>query len=319
MTAGHCRIEKERLKSPRSRRARRGPFFPFPGAGDPHIEQMTKRTRQTEVKEPPRPEPAPVPSTLTGNFRRHETFHSEFLENTRDLLVYLPPDYEDNPERRYPVFYLHDGQNLFDAATAFIPGNDWKVDETAEHLIRAGEIAPLIMVGVYNTGENRMKEYTPTPDPQHPTGGKADLYGRFLIEELKPFIDAHYRTLHGGSNTGLGGSSLGGLVSLYLALRHPGEFGRVGAMSPSVWWDRRRILRYVDALLEKPPLRMWLDIGTDEGRQHVRNARLLRDKLIRKGWTPDDLAFVEDNGAGHTESAWARRAPDMLRFLFPPG
>jgi predicted alpha/beta superfamily hydrolase len=281
---------------------------------------MSKRSRKTEVAEPPQIDPAPVPSTLTGNFRRHESFHSAFLENTRDVLVYLPPGYDESPERRYPVFYLHDGQNVFDAATAFVPGNDWKVDETAEHLIREGVISPLIMVGVYNTGEHRMKEYTPTPDPAHPDGGDANLHGRFLVEELKPFIDAHYRTQPEGANTGLGGSSLGGLVSLYLALRYPAEFGRVGAMSPSVWWDRRMILKYVDRLLEKPPLRIWLDIGTDEGKEHVRYARQLRDRLVKKGWSSgDDLMFVEDHGAGHTEEAWAKRAPSMLRYLFPPG
>jgi predicted alpha/beta superfamily hydrolase len=278
---------------------------------------MSNRTRKAELAEFARTERAPIPSTLTGNFRRHETFHSSFLENTRDLLVYLPPGYEENVERRYPVFYLHDGQNLFDPATAFIPGQDWRVDETAEHLIRAGEIEPLIMVGIYNTGEHRMKEYTPSLDPAHPQSGKADLYGRFLVEELKPFIDSHYRTLTGGEHTGLGGSSLGGLVSLYLALRFPGEFQRVGAMSPSVWWHRRMILRHVERLPEKPPLRIWLDIGADEGSQHVRYVRQLRLKLEKKGWRPgEDLAFVEAPGAGHTEAAWAERAPAMLRFLF---
>jgi predicted alpha/beta superfamily hydrolase len=276
-----------------------------------------KRPRKEELKDRIRADAIPVPSTLTGTFRRHESFHSAILENTRDLMVYLPPDYEANTKRRYPVLYLGDGQNLFDRATAF-GGNEWGVDEHAEHLIGTGEIEPLIVVGVYNTGEERIAEYTPTADPKHPAGGKGHLYGRFLVEELKPFVDGHYRTAAGRENTGLGGSSLGGLIALYTGLRYPGEFGKLAVMSPSGWWDRKMIVRYVHGLLEKPPTRIWLDIGTNEGRQAHRDAVLLRDKLCSKGWKEgEDLAFMEAEGADHSEGAWSARVPDMLKFLFP--
>ncbi len=273
------------------------------------------------------PPPAPAVTedgkhhTLTGNFRRHSGFRSNFLAEERDVLVYLPPDYESNTDRRYPVLYLHDGQNLFDGATSFVEGQDWRVDETAEALISQGVIQPLIIVGIYNAGMHRLDEYTPTADRRMGHGGKADLYGRMLAEELKPFIDTTYRTQKDASHTALGGSSLGGLVSLYIGLRHPRVFNKLAVMSPSVWWDKRTILHDVQHLTVKPALKIWLDIGTAEGRypgRIVADVRKLRDVLVRKGWTEgQDLKYVEAEGAGHNEGAWASRVGEMLKFLFP--
>src|SRR5438309_4937537 len=134
------------------------------------------------------------PHTLTGDIRVHKSFHSKILNNDRDVVVYLPPGYESNKNKRYAVLYLHDGQNLFDGATSFIPGKEWRVDETAESLITAGKIKPLIIVCIYNASKARIDEYTPTADEKYKMGGEADLYGRMLVEELKPFIDATYRT-----------------------------------------------------------------------------------------------------------------------------
>ncbi len=260
--------------------------------------------------------------TLTGEFRTHKNFHSRFLRSDRDVLVYLPPGYDVNLRKRYPVLYLHDGQNLFDGATSFIKGAEWGVDETAQRLISAGAIEPLIIVGVYNTGRDRVDEYTPTADPRYKAGGKADLYGKMLVEELKPFIDSEYRTRRDAKSTGLGGSSLGGLVSLYLGLKYPQTFGRVIVASPSVWWDNKMIVREVEALKKKPRLRIWLDMGTKEGgneaEEQTRNARALRDALVRKGWKEgSDLKYFEAEGAEHNERAWAARVEPMLRFLFP--
>src|SRR5918992_4420314 len=120
--------------------------------------------------------------TLSGEFRTHKSFHSRFLPSDRDILVYLPPGHDANKKQRYPVLYLHDGQNLFDGATSFIKGVEWQVDETAQALITNGAIRPVIIVGIYNTGKERIDEYTPTVDVRHKMGGKADLYGR-MIEE----------------------------------------------------------------------------------------------------------------------------------------
>jgi predicted alpha/beta superfamily hydrolase len=262
---------------------------------------------------------SPRSHTLTGDFRTHAKFHSKFLPTDRDVLVYLPPGYEAESQRRYSVLYLHDGQNLFDGATSFIPGQEWRVDETAQALILAHAIEPVIIVGIYNTGKERVEEYTPSTDPKFKVGGKADLYGRLLVEELKPFIDSRYRTKKGASDTGLGGSSLGGLVTLYLGLRYPRVFGKLAVVSPSVWWNERRVLSDVSALASKPRnMRIWLDMGTDEGASAATDARLLRDALISKGWRLGrDLKYFEAEGAKHSEAAWALRVEPMLKFLFP--
>lgn len=255
--------------------------------------------------------------SLTGEFRYHSELKSQFLDPVRDVIVYLPPGYEEDGRRQYPVLYLQDGQNLFDAATAYT-GQEWEVDEIAQRLILDGMITPLIIVGIYNTGEHRIDEYTPTFDQKQKKGGKANQYGRFITEELKPFIDSRYRTLKGVGHTGLGGSSLGGLVSLYLGIKYPQIFSKLMVMSPSVWWDRGEILRIVESLKAKPSTRIWLDIGTKEGKFIPGQVRTLRDKLIAQGWRlNDDLKFLEVKGGQHNEQAWGKRVEPALKFLFP--
>lgn len=236
---------------------------------------------------------------------------------SRDLVVYVPPGYYPEGPRRFPVLYMQDGQNLFDPETAYIKGNHWRMAETADALAEAGVIEPLIIVGIYNAGDQRIDEYTPVVDKRL-GGGHADAYGRMIVEELKPFIDAQYRTLPGAEHCGLGGASLGGLVTLYLGLRYPTVFSRLAVMSPSVWWRNRTILKTVAALSRKPDLRIWLDIGARESTRAVPDARALRNGLIGKGWRlGEDLAYMEAEDGEHTESAWGRRAGPMLRFLFP--
>lgn len=258
--------------------------------------------------------------TLTGNFRRHANFHSNFLPNDRDVLIYLPPGYDSEPSRYYPVLYLNDGQNLFDGATSFIPGQEWRVDETAEEMISRGIMQPIIIAGIYNT-RGRIDEYTPTRDRRSGNGGQADLYARMLVEELKPFIDSHYRTQKDAEHTGLGGSSLGGLAALYIGLKNPKTFGNLAVMSPSIWWDGRTILRDIRGLPGKLPVKVWLDIGTAEGGRPAKivgDVRAVRGALLRKGWKiGSDLAYLEAQGAGHNEAAWGSRTGAMLQFLFP--
>lgn len=252
-----------------------------------------------------------------GTLEHPAPFRSALLGNERRLVVYLPPGYHADESRRYPVLYMQDGQNLFDGRTSFVPGQHWHLGETADNLIREGAIEPLIIVGVYNAGEHRIREYTPTADPNFKVGGGANLYGRMLAEELKPFIDAHYRTKPEREHTGLGGSSLGGLVSLYVGLTRGEVFGRVLAMSPSLWWDDCWLLRNLDELTRGPKPKVWLDAGTLEGANTDCNAEALRDALAARGFTPGgEVEFMRAPGARHSERDWAHRVHHGLRFTF---
>jgi len=273
----------------------------------------------------PRPQASAAPPafhTLLGDIRHHKAFHSRFVAADRDVWVYLPPGYDDaqSRNRRYPVLYLHDGQNVFDGATAFVSGKEWRADETAESLIARKRIEPLIIVAVANAGGDRMKEYTPAVDAKY-GGGGADAYGKMLADDLKPFIDRTYRTQSDAAHTAIGGSSLGGLVSLHLALARPDVWSKVAVFSPSVWWAKREILTEVAALPKRPAAtRVYLDIGTAEDKDGdaLSGARALRDALVAKGWkSGENLLYAEAEDAAHNEEAWAARVAPMLRFLFP--
>jgi len=272
----------------------------------------------------PRPASFVADSDADAGIPRLESFrfHSAILPEPDDraVLVYLPREYYDAPNRSFPVFYLHDGQNLFDEATAYIPGHPWFAHTTADRMAQEGLTEPVILVGIANTGLRRMAEYTPTRDPKL-GGGEGHLYGRSLLEELKPFIDSTFRTLPDPANTALGGSSLGGLISLYLGFEHPEAFGKIAALSPSLWWDHRSLLNRIESDLSstpRPDLRIWLDMGTEEGARHVRDTELLVRLLERHGWrTHADLAYLRASGATHSEDSWAARFDQVLQFLFP--
>src|SRR5438309_9358183 len=261
--------------------------------------------------------------TLTGKIKRHRGFRSKILGNRRDVLVYLPRGYRRFSRRRYPVLYLQDGQNVFDAATSFA-SVEWGVDETAEQLIQKELIEPLIIVAIANTGKDRIHEYAPSPSAifeleleETCSRGLGRDYGRFLIEELKPYIDKKYRTQREAEFTGLGGSSMGGLVTMALGLWFPNVFTRLLVMSPAVWWDNEVIVRRVEELDGKLLLKIWLDTGTNE--TGWERAQKLRDALIKKGWRlQNNLHYMEIKGGDHSEAAWAARVDPALQFLFPP-
>ena len=241
----------------------------------------------------------------------HQNFHSKFLKKDRNVIVWLPPDYHSEPGKRYPVLYMHDGGVVFIL---------WRIDEIAKPLISSQQIEPLIIVMVNSGGteDDRFDEYTPTKPPNFKSGGQADSYGRMLVEELKPFIDSQYRTLTDPANTGLAGVSLGGIVSVHLGLKYPTVFGKLAVMSPSVWWDNKIIVRNVKDLKTRPPLRIWLDIGTGEGQRAVDATKELRNAFVKKGWVLNsDLIYFEAKGSEHNEQAFAQRAEPMLKHLFP--
>jgi predicted alpha/beta superfamily hydrolase len=251
----------------------------------------------------------------------HENFGSKHLAAPRNVMVYLPPGYGADAEQRYPVLYMHDAQNLFNPAEAF-GGVVWGADETAQALILTGQIEPLMIVGIYNSGEKRIDEYTPVKSSAgklRGRGGEADAYGRMIIEELKPFIDEHYLTRPEREYTGIGGSSLGGLVSLYLAFKRPDVFSRVAALSPSIWWANNHLIRETAKLPDRIPLRIWLDIGKKEGTRIKHQVRALKEMLLAQGWQHDlDFAYLEIPEARHDEAAWAARFDQVLKFLYPP-
>jgi len=251
--------------------------------------------------------------------RLHAGFSSEYLPDQRNLIVYLPPGYEEEPERSFPVLYLHDGQNLFDGRTSFVQGRTWQMREQADAAIEGGEVEPLVIVGIYNTGDRRLAEYTHEHNWQM-GGGEADAYGKLLTKELMPWIADKYRVRQDRESTGMGGSSLGGLVSLYLGLRHPEVFGRLALLSPSVWWNHKSILGYLNEhapqMWERP--RVWLDVGDGEGHRTLRDVEHLARRLKANGWRPGEtMHFEKVHGGTHDETSWAGRVRPMLRFLFP--
>jgi predicted alpha/beta superfamily hydrolase len=257
-----------------------------------------------------------------GDLRLHQ-FHSRIYRNTRFLRVWLPPGYDDtgNGGRRYPVLYLNDGQNLFEAATSFT-GIEWQVDETAERLIREGAVPPMIIVGIDNTGEERLREYMPHRS-MHPrmlrVQGK--YYPDFLMKEVMPSVEGQYRVAKGPENTGFGGSSLGALIALYTVIARPGVIGRLLLESPSLWASGRRSIKESRAVRIWPE-RIFLAVGTAEAgsaersRTVVDDVRELAAIMRRAVLSEKRLRLVIEDGAGHNEAAWAERFPEALRFLF---
>ncbi len=266
---------------------------------------------------------APAPEIQGGGrFHVYREFPAVRLGGVRRVTVFLPPDYHSAPARRYPVLYLHDGQNVFDAHRAAF-GVEWRVDETIDAQVASGKLASVIAVAVDNAGSHRVEEYTP-PLPGG-GGGRASVYGDFLAFDLKPFIDGAYRTQPGPGTTAVMGSSLGGILSLHVARHHPESFGLAGCMSPSFWWNHRQVLEEWRDAAEKGPARLWIDIGTAEGddedgdgvTEPVEDARDARILAWERGYkTGKDLGYLEDPGAEHNEHAWAGRLPHPLVFLF---
>ena len=263
---------------------------------------------------------------VSGSVQVARDVHSPQLNNDREILVYLPPSYKHS-RKRYPVLYMHDGQNLFDPATSF--SGEWGVDELLQRLA-AEEGLEAIVVGIPNSGEERLDEYSPFHDARH-GGGKGNLYLAFLTHSLKPMIDAQFRTLRDRKHTGIMGSSMGGLISLYSYFHRQRLFGFAGVMSPAFWFGHGAIFDYVQNAPFLPG-KIYMDVGTREqggsltalrrlanSRRTYGSVRRMKRILVRKGYRlRHQLLYVEDKWAGHNEAAWASRLPQALRFFLEP-
>jgi len=267
--------------------------------------------------------------TVVGDLGIKQNVYSPQLDNERDVFVYLPPSYA-NGEKSYPVVYMHDGQNLFDHFSSF--SDEWQVDEAMT--ILAENACEAIIVGLPNLGEERIREYNPYSHPQNKQiVAKGDAYIRFIIETVKPLIDSEFRTLKQAEHTGIAGSSLGGLISLYGFLHYQNIFGFCGALSPAYWFADGGLLKSIEEYSVGNG-KIYLDIGTLEGvspnntgkdrdvecesqdNVYVCDVRSLRDTLLNKGYRLNEtLIYIEDEGARHNEQAWARRFPTAIRYL----
>jgi predicted alpha/beta superfamily hydrolase len=257
-----------------------------------------------------------------NSIRYHYDFSSRFVSHPRTVSVWLPPGYDLDADRRFPVLYLHDGQNLFDPETAFA-GNPWYADEVAEREVRARRVEPLILVGIANSVD-RLREYGPRAGGHDQTRDWSREYARFLVEEVKPFIDSSYRTRPGPEHTGVGGSSMGGLISLHLCKWYPQVFHKCAAMSPSLWWDQERFLRESSTDMEwMKTCRVWLDMGTREGateagmRAMIGRVSRLAQEFAKYGMREgEQFVFLEAKDGMHNEEAWGGRFNQVLQFLF---
>lgn len=265
--------------------------------------------------------------TAKGRYLRLDAVRSTVLGNTRGVWLYLPPSFDENPEARYPVLYMHDGQNLFDPRYAF-GGRTWQVSQTLDAGIDAldptDSLPEVVVIGPENTAR-RLYEYTPSKsmEPAYSDSGGGDAYLRFLTDELMPQMNnleapvkLKGRLLGDAAKTSLAGSSLGGLITAYAGIKKPDVFGRLGIFSPSTWWDETFIIGAVKASVQKPS-RVYIDSGNsgpsgDDHRNTASLAQTYRDIGFRDG---ANLEYVLEPGGVHNEDAWARRLPGALRFL----
>lgn len=241
---------------------------------------------------------------IVGKVQYHRKFYSKILNNRRDIIVWLPPSYKKETEKRYPVLYMQDGQNIMDPKTAYI-GVDWEVDETVTRLIKAGELQEIIVVGIYNTPE-RLEEYSDSH--------KGKNYLKFIVEQLKPFIDKYYRTLPGKEYTAVMGSSMGGLISFLIAWNYPDVFGKAACMSSSFYYDGDKAINMVKNYSgEKKKIKVYIDHGEDG----LPRGQRMFCELSQKGYLiGTDIDYYYAPGADHTESEWAKRIVRPLLFFF---
>jgi len=268
---------------------------------------------------------APCQSTVTGDLRLH-TLDSRVFGNSRTIRVLVPQDYDApaNAARHYPVLYLLDGQNLFDACLSDVSHREWGVDETVYRLVREHKVPPLIIVGIDHAGALRAHEFLPyadnvgNPGMPEPAGRR---FPAFVVDEVMPLVNGRYRTLTGHENTGIGGSSYGGIATLYALLAKPTVFGYGLIESPTLWIGMGQLVRETGPLAAAP-LKVYMGFGGREIGDP--RAQAVMDRMLKTvvenfhaaGYDDHTFRYVLDPEAAHNEDAWAKRLPDALTFLF---
>lgn len=278
---------------------------------------------------------AQIPVNVTGTIRLVESFSSKYVP-ARTIAVWLPEDYDS--AKKYPVLYMHDGQNLFDSTVTW-NHEEWKVDETITKLIRQNKIRPCIVVGIWNMGDTRWNEYFPQKAVNYfssadmntftaayiKTPLQADDYLKFLVSELKPLIDKSFPTLTDRENTFIAGSSMGGLISLYALCEYPNVFGGaacisthwIGGWPPPVAYIPNGFYQYLNEALPSPKThKIYFDYGTETLDQHYKPYQVEVDKImIAKGYTSSNWITKEFVGENHSEKSWKKRFYIPAEFL----
>ena len=241
-----------------------------------------------------------------------ENFPVPQLGTTRKIWIYLPEDY-DASKKKYPVIYMHDAQNLFDNLTSF--SGEWQIDETMDEFFLEGK-KQAIIVGIDNGGSERLNEYSPWKNTKY-GGGKGDLYADFLAQTLKPYIDKNYRTASSAKNTGLIGSSMGGLISFYTGLKYPEKFGKLGVFSPSFWFAKEDLTLYLNEYSKSlKKTKIYLLAGRKESEEMVTDIKKTVPLLISKGICRKNIKTKFDDYGTHSESYWAKEFPAAYLWLF---
>jgi predicted alpha/beta superfamily hydrolase len=239
-----------------------------------------------------------------------DSFYMPQLERYRRIWLYLPPDYATTA-KKYPVLYLQDGQNLFDAFYSF--AGEWEIDESMNELFNGGDYGAIV-VGIDNGSSHRIDEYSPWINPNY-GGGEGAAYASFLVNTLKPYIDEHFRTLPGRDYTGIGGSSLGANISMFAAVEYQAVFGKVGIFSPAFWFSDS-IYQYIVNKGIQEELHIYFIAGTNESSTMISDMQAVRDTLTYAGVEENDMHFISSPDGAHSEWFWAREYPDAYEWLF---
>jgi predicted alpha/beta superfamily hydrolase len=251
-------------------------------------------------------------STASANVQIIDTaFYIPQLDRKRRVWIYLPKGYSST-QKKYPALYLQDGQNVFDKATSFI--DEWGVDECLDTLIEKG-IAPSIVVAIDNGSQYRMTEYNPYDNEQF-GNGEGDKYVDFLVNTLKPFIDKNYRTLPSYQSTAIAGSSMGGLISYYAAIKHPNVFGKVGVFSPA-FWVVPQLQNFNDSLSAKITSKFFFSMGSLEGQKYIDDMQNMADKL---GANSNTMIYsIVAEGENHNEKNWRNQFAEFYKWIMADG